>query len=252
VAADADQRRFADALRAALKKSGLHESEYRRMVLADGIHKKIQEKFQAEVPATVQQAKVDVIATSTTDAANAAIARVKNGEDWATVAKEVSTDSAVKTDGGIKDYGPQGSFHPAYDGYVFSAALGQISEPLIYNTGNSTTYYVVRVEDRADKPVTDSQKTTVATKRYNDWLSDMQSQMNVVKDFDDQSKLDALTWVAENRLPPSPTVAAPAVQSTVAAQPTGAEQPTANPADVAPVESPPVPNQPVAPGGNGQ
>src|SRR5207237_3167448 len=40
VAADADQRRFADALRAALQKAGLHESEYRRMVLAATIKPK--------------------------------------------------------------------------------------------------------------------------------------------------------------------------------------------------------------------
>ena len=251
VAADADQRRFADALRAALKKSGLHESEYRRMVLADTIKTKVQQKFQAEVPATVQQAKVDVIAASTTDAANAASARVKNGEDWATVAKDVSTDPSAKTDGGIKDYQPQGGFLPAYDGYAFSAPVGQISEPLQYSTTQGTAYFVVRVEDRADKPVTDAQKTTVATKRYNEWLSDMQSQMVVTKDFDDQSKSDAALWVVQNQLPPSPTVPAPAVQPTLVVPPPGSE-PTTSPADVTPVESPPVPNQPVAPGGNGQ
>ncbi len=256
VSAQEDQRRFADALRTALKESGLHENEYRRIVLADTIKNKLQQKFLAEVPATAQQAKVDVIATSTTDAANAAIARVKFGEDWAAVAKDVSTDSDAKTTGGIHDYGPQGSFSPAYDGYAFTAPVGQISQPLLYNTGSSTTYYVVRVEDRADKPVTDAQKSTVSTKTYNDWLSNMQGQMNVVKDFDDQSKLDALGWVAENHLPAPTATAAAAAVPTINSLPTEAlGQPTPNDgAEATPPEgaaSPEVPNQPVAPG-NGQ
>ena len=74
------------------------------MVRANALKNKVTAKYTAELPATVSQAKFEVIQTDTQDDANAALLRVNSGEDWATVAKAVSKESDVATTGGLHDY----------------------------------------------------------------------------------------------------------------------------------------------------
>ncbi|MHB8514192.1 MAG: peptidylprolyl isomerase [Dehalococcoidia bacterium] len=251
---------FAAAFRGALQQSGLHEDEYRRMVLADMIKSRLRAKFTKELPAAVPQAKVEVIQVATKAAADAALFRVKAGQDWATVAKEVSTEPTRATTGGVHDYLPEGDMNPAYSGFAFSAAVGQISDVITAGTSTAPTYYVVRVLDRADKPLTDQEKPSAVNRRYNTWLSDMQAKMVITNHWDQTSQGTALVSVLKAMPKPTPT-AAPAPAQNVPPQPTAhpgaspAPQGTvaAHPAPTSGASNPPVPNAPVAPGGgNGQ
>jgi parvulin-like peptidyl-prolyl isomerase len=67
----------------------------------------------------------------------------------------VSAEVDVQSTGGLHDYAPQGSFNAAYDDYVFSAAIGEISPPLQSPAGQ---FFIVRVIDRTEQPVTEDQK----------------------------------------------------------------------------------------------
>lgn len=257
VAPNAGGRAFADALKKQLEATGLHEDEYRRMVRAQALLTKVREKFQSDLGATMVQAKVDVIQTATQDAANQALARVKGGEDWAAVAKDVSTESTAKTTGGLHDYTPEGLLDPTYDSFAFTANVGDISQVL--STGGDTPlFFVVRVVDRSDQPLTDADKPQLINKKYSDWLTSTQETMQIRKDWDQQAQADALAWVGRNIVPtlikqkqqqaaltataqqPQPTAAAPQQQA------------PASPSDQGGGANPQAPSQPVAPGGNGQ
>lgn len=196
VGAEADQKQFADALLRQLNVTGLHDDEYRRMVRAELLTTKIKDKFKLEAPLSIQQARFDAIAVATKEEADAAAARVKNGEDWATVAKAVSQEVDVQQTGGAHDYTPQAGLNAAYESYVFAdnTKIGDISAPLPSASGGQ--FFIVRVNDRADKPVTDDQKPKIADKQYNDWLVAQQDQMTVVRKFNAQDQQDALLSVA--------------------------------------------------------
>jgi len=257
VASDAGGRAFADALKKQLDATGLHEDEYRRMVRAETLQNKVAEKFRGEVPATLTQAKVEVIETASQDDANKALARVKGGEEWAAVAKEVSTESTAKSTGGLHDYTPEGLLDPTYDSFAFTAKAGDISAPLSTG-GDQPQFFIVHVVDRSDQPVKDTDKPRVATKRFSDWLTSTQETMHVRKDWDQQAQTDALKWVGSNIVPklikqeqqqaaqtataqqPQPTAAAPQQQA------------PASPSNQGGGANPQAPSQPVAPGGNGQ
>lgn len=260
VAKDATQQQFATAFRAALDKSKLHEDEYRRMVLADVIKTRLQQKFTSELPATLPQAKVDVIQLGTKDDADKALARLKAGEDFATVAKEVSIEANPSAPGGVHDYQLEGQMNTYYSGFAFSAPVGQLSDVITAGTGNAQTFYIVRVEDRSDKPLTDQQKPGEAQRRYNQWLADSQGHMAVTNKWDQQAQTDALVWVLQNlpeptAVPVQPTQPVSGVTVTTGGTPvavgTAPAQPPANPQDSG--NNPSVPTGPVAPGGgNGQ
>jgi hypothetical protein len=278
VASNADNKTFADALKKQLDLTDLTETEFRRLVRANALEAKAFTKFSSELPAAVSQAKFDLIETSTQDDANKALGRVKGGEDWAAVAKAVSTESGAATTGGAHDYTPVDLIDPTYESFASTANPGDISQVLPNSVG--TAFFVVRLNDRSDQPVKDTDKSSLATKKYQDWLKNTEESTTVFRDWDTQAQTDAMDWVAANVLPkvikqkasqqatqvaaanaaataqalqPTPgTPAAQATPGTPGAQPTAAapgSAPTA--AATAGASTPAAPSQPVAPG-NGQ
>lgn len=284
VAAAADQRAFADAFRTALDKTGLTESEYRSIARAEVFDRSLLAKFKSDAPATTLQAKVGVITTQTEDEAKQAIQRIKGGEDFSTVAKAVSREPDVQTSGGIKEYGPKGTLLRIYEEFAFAGDIGAISEPL--TTGDaasrvgadpSTTvpYYVIKVIDRSDQPVSDTQKSQIASRSLRDWLKNTEDELlsngTYKKDWDDKSQIDALNaiarglaqkLVAQQQKKVKDDQRASEVQGTTIAQltasaPAAATTPApdatsaATPGSQSESASPAAPSQPVAPS-NGQ
>ncbi|HEY8172683.1 MAG TPA: peptidylprolyl isomerase, partial [Dehalococcoidia bacterium] len=200
VAPEADEKTFGDRYRTTLESSGLHDNEYRRLVTAEVLQEKVKDKFRTEAPPNVLEARLEVIAVDDEAAANAAIARIKAGEDFATVAKQVSNETDVQTTGGVKDFAPQGSFNTVYDDFAFDANIGDLSAPL---SGTGSTFYVVRVIDRQDKPLTEEQKPAYVNRKYGDWLANTQANMNVKRDWEVQAQTDALIAVLKSLPAPS-------------------------------------------------
>jgi peptidyl-prolyl cis-trans isomerase C len=76
-----------------------------------------------------------------------ALKRVKGGEDFATVAKEVSEDTGSKNNGGDLNYlykGQTGS--KAFEDAAFSLKTGDISDIVTSDTG----YHIIKVTDKKD------------------------------------------------------------------------------------------------------
>ena len=79
----------------------------------------------------------------------AIIARLKKGEDFATVAKEVTEDPSGKANGGDLGYFTKEQMVPEFSGVAFKLEKGQISDPVKTQFG----WHVLKVEDKRDKPV---------------------------------------------------------------------------------------------------
>jgi hypothetical protein len=238
-------------MRRELARTGLQEDELRRLVRAELVRSGIREKYTAEIPASLEQAQVEVIAVVGQDAAQQVIARIRAGEDWATVAKQVSTEPDVQTTGGLTEYRPKVLHNAAYRDFAFSGAPGEISVPLAASTTpNGTTYYVVRLKDRSEQALADNNKSAYVTALYNDWLEQTKSALTVEDKFDDATRVEALVDVTSNPLPSAvqPQPGNPVVPEA----PLPGQQP---PAEAPPADAgaPPVPEAPVAPApGDGQ
>jgi len=251
VAEDADDAAFAEQYRLALSASRLREDEYRRVVRAEALGKKVQDKLNESTPAQVPQAKVEVIQVQERAEAEAAIARIAAGEPWADVASAVSLEGDVAETGGVKEFGYEGALPAAYDTFAFSAPVGEISTPLQDPSG-AGPFYAVRVIERTDMPLTDTQKTAFEAKQYRDWIEDTQAKMTIIDNWTSNRKAnedalvplytDALAkqrrQLEEQQLPLAtieiPPAATPAAEGTPASgtPPTAAGTPAATvPAD---------------------
>lgn len=179
VSPDAEQGQFAQRLREELERNGLKDSEYRRLTQAEVLQEKVQAKMKAELPTTVQQAKVEVIATGERELAQQAIDRVNAGEAWADVAKDLSADPNVSINNGLIDFTPNGLLASAYNDYAFSGEVGAISAPIEENNA----FYVVRVVERQDLPLTDAQRPQYEGYLYNKWVQEAQANMTIVDNW---------------------------------------------------------------------
>jgi peptidyl-prolyl cis-trans isomerase C len=78
----------------------------------------------------------------------AVIVRLKNGEDFTTVAKEVTEDPSGKANGGDLGYFTKEQMVPEFSEVAFKLDKGQISEPVKTQFG----WHVIKVEDKRVKP----------------------------------------------------------------------------------------------------
>jgi hypothetical protein len=246
---DADQRTFADALRNELSRTGLQEDELRRLVRAEYIRSLTRDKLNAEIPATLEQAKLEVISVDGQEAAQQVVARIQSGEDWGTVAREVSTQPDVDSTGGVVNHRPRELHNAAYRDFAFSGAPGEVSPPLAAATTSpdgTTTYFVVRVVDRSAQPLAQDLTSAFVSNQYTTWLDDQKSQVIIEDKFDEVTRTEALIDVINDPLPAAEPPQAPPVIPP-AQQPPPVQAPPSDPA------APPVPVAPVAPApGDGQ
>lgn len=199
VAPQADNSVFAEALRSQLDVTGLHQDEFERMVRAELLEEKLTAKFKEALPANVLQARLEVIATDSREDAQAAIDRINAGEEFAAVARDVSTEPDVADTGGVKEYAPKGSFNAAYDNFAFTADIGVLSEPL--SDASETRWYVVRVIDRSEQPATEAHRTSLASQEFDAWLERMRDEATesgaLVINWDQDDQDEALVDVIE-------------------------------------------------------
>jgi peptidyl-prolyl cis-trans isomerase C len=78
----------------------------------------------------------------------AIIARLKKGEDFATVAKEVTEDPSGKANGGDLGYFTKDQMVPQFSKVAFELKKGEISGPVQTQFG----WHVIKVEDKRIKP----------------------------------------------------------------------------------------------------
>jgi peptidyl-prolyl cis-trans isomerase C len=86
--------------------------------------------------------------------ARAALERIKKGEDFAAVAKELTEDPSGKENGGDLDYFTKDQMVPEFANIAFQMQPGQISNPIRTPFG----WHIIKLEDRRNRPVPEFEK----------------------------------------------------------------------------------------------
>jgi peptidyl-prolyl cis-trans isomerase C len=76
------------------------------------------------------------------------LAKIKAGGDFAALAKENSTDTGSKEQGGFLGYFGRGQMVPEFEKAAFTMIKGQVSEPVKTKFG----WHIIKLEDRRRKP----------------------------------------------------------------------------------------------------
>ena len=149
------------------------------------------------------EAHVQAILLGSEEEAQQVRSRLGAGEDFATLAKELSQEEWSKESGGDLDWLTEGMMSSAFDEFAFDTGieLKTLSEPIrddaVVTKGG---YWLVKVVDKDDnKQISDDDRSLLKTKALNDWVSALwDDPENKVDDYlDSDKKLEAVERAAK-------------------------------------------------------
>jgi parvulin-like peptidyl-prolyl isomerase len=196
----------------------LSQQDYERLVAAPALaRQKVGDALAASVGQSAPQVRAAHILLPTREAAESARARVtEGGGDFATVARELSTDESTAANGGELGWFTREEMVAPFAEAAFAMEPGSISEPVETEFG----WHVIQVEERdPDRPLTDSQINRLQQAAEEPWLAEQRAKLTVT-----------------STLPPTPTPFAPDFVPPVGAPPLPA--PTPLPLPATPVATP--------------
>lgn len=151
-----------------LANSGLSEEWFRWFVEHDLLRTRLDEYLREQVPEAALQVHALGILVATEEEAQTVIQRLEAGEDFATVAQDVSLDQGSKENGGDLGWVPEGLRGEAFEAVAFNLELGATSQPISTAQGYWVIKALVREENRALDEATREQLQANA---FGNWLA---------------------------------------------------------------------------------
>jgi peptidyl-prolyl cis-trans isomerase C len=181
--------------------ANLSRDDYERLVAAPALaRQKVRDALAATVGQSAPQVRASHILVPTQEEADAARARiVEGGEDFETVAAEVSTDEGTAVNGGDLGWFTREEMVAPFAAAAFSLAPGEVSAPVESEFG----WHVIRVEETdPERPLTDRQINRLQQAAVDRWLDEQRAAVSIT-----------------SSLPPTPTPAAQEFTPPVGAPP---------------------------------
>lgn len=167
--------------RAMEEQSGFTEQDFRRLLETSLYREKLAEAIGSTVPTMTEQIRARHILLATREEAEKALSRLKNGEDFATLAQELSTDTATKDQGGDLGWFPRGKMVAEFEEAAFALQPGQISEIVESQFG----FHIIKVEEReANRPLDPADLEAAKNKAVEEWYRARRASPDVVRKWD--------------------------------------------------------------------
>ncbi len=201
-----------------LTETGATRDEVLEMERASLIGKKLLEQIAADVPETAEFVHARHILCKTEADCQAALERVEAGEDFATVARELSQDETTKDRGGDLDWVTRGMLpSQKLEDALFALQAGERSGVVQSDFG----FHVIELIERdPSRALDEAQRVQLKEKKLAEWQATRRKEADIVIYVEDL-KAD-LEGTAGGMSTPAPgAMATPAPGATAAATPGG-------------------------------
>jgi parvulin-like peptidyl-prolyl isomerase len=161
-----------------LDRAGMSRGDFKRLVVRPQLaRQKISAALIEDIPPSQEQVRASHILLATRDAAVELIdTRLSAGEDFATVAKEVSTDTSSAVNGGDLGWFSRGVMTTPFEEAAFSLKVGEISEPIQTQFG----WHIILVTDREEnRPLTLTTLRSVQQNALSRWIDEQQTTASI-------------------------------------------------------------------------
>ena len=160
--------------------TGLTEAEYTDVAEVTLLRGKMEEYVGQQVPTSEPQIRVRHILLDTEEEAQTVLQRLEDGEDFAALATEVSTDTLSAELGGDLGWIPKGEMDTAFDEVAFNLPVGEISDVVETPRG----FHIILVEDSDDDRELDPE---ILDQRRRDafqvWLVDLEAEAEIERSW---------------------------------------------------------------------
>jgi parvulin-like peptidyl-prolyl isomerase len=172
--ANAAFRQEASALRQVY---GMTADDYRALVVRPALlEKAAKEKLAEQIPAVQPQVRAAHILVATEEAAKQIKAELDQGADFATLARDRSTDPSNKDKGGDLDWFPKGIMAPEFEQAAFAQPVGVTGEPVQTQFG----WHIIKVLEKSEtRPVAPNLLDQLRQNAYDKWLKEQRATSTV-------------------------------------------------------------------------
>ncbi|MNB65918.1 Foldase protein PrsA precursor [compost metagenome] len=154
-----------------------------------------------------EEVRASHILVATKEEADAIEKQLKEGADFATLAKEKSSDTGSKDKGGDLDFFKKGDMVAEFSDTAFKMKVGEISEPVKTEYG----YHIIKVTDHKDAvtPTLENSKDkireTLITQKISEmsstWMQDLTKGAKITNTLTDAKKAEASAAPASSSAP---------------------------------------------------
>src|SRR5258706_7885156 len=150
-----------------IKGLGISESTFRSVYENQIYRDKLLEVIAKDAPRSQEEALVRQILVDNEQLASVVYALINSGQDFGTLAKKYSKDTASAKNGGNMDWFGKGAQVPEFEQAAFSQTIGEIGKPVKSQYG----YHIIQVIAREERPATASQYEQNRQTAFTDWLT---------------------------------------------------------------------------------
>ncbi len=200
---------FSDA-QERMQKLGLKEKDYLEFFDLQVLERKLLDELTAELPRVEKQVWARHILVADEVTALTVIERLNNGEDFAVLAKELSTDTGSAQNGGDLGWFGSGAMVAEFETAAFA-----LEKPGDYTTtpvASDFGFHIIQLIAKQDRPLTAEQYDAAKNKVFSDWLTAAREEYGV-ETFD--------IW--KQHVPTEPNFVTLATDSAIAAKTAQAE-----------------------------
>ena len=155
----------------------ISETDIRKFLYNQIMRTKLSDAIGNEVAPTQDEVWARHIVVADEASANTILTRLKNGEDFAKVAAEVSIDTNTKNTGGDLGWFAKGVQDPAVETAAFSMQIGDLSQPIKSVAG----YEIIQVIAHEVRALSANDLSTARTNAFDTWLNKQTSDPSIVK-----------------------------------------------------------------------
>lgn len=156
-------------------KYGLNEEQYRVFFRTDILRKKLYEEVTKDIPSVEEQVWARHILVNDEAVALAIIERLNKGEDFGTLAVELSTDTGSGPQGGDLGWFGKGAMVAPFEEAAFALKVGEISQPVQSEYG----YHIIQVIARQNRPLSAEEWQQARDSAFAEFLQTLRTEYTV-------------------------------------------------------------------------
>lgn len=161
-----------------LEATGQTREDYREMLRQSMISQRAMEAVTGGLQTEAEQVHARHIQVDSEEEAREILAQLQQGADFATLARERSTDLATRENGGDLGWFPRGMVAPELENAAFALQPGEVSDALPLGEG----YQLIQlVEREAARPLPPDMQIELQQAAFERWLAELRAAATIVR-----------------------------------------------------------------------